>query len=341
MKITNKSRILITGGAGFLGQHLIKALLKKYPKIKIIVIDKKINPFPVYNFSENKNIKIYYNKNICDYINIVNYFNKIDIVFHLAGFISFYRKDKKQLFKVNIKGTENVLKASYENKVKKVLHISSVAGIGYLNKKNQFADENLKFNWQSVKAKYYMLSKHQSELICQQYTKIGLDVCIINPGLMYGPGDYFNAIQLISNIKKKKIPFLLPGGTNVVDVRDVANGLIKVMEKGETQERYILGGWNLTFLEIFTIITKILKIRNYQPKVLSFYYHKIITGLINFLEIVLPFKLPISTDLIDSGFKFRYFSSLKAEKQLNYKLEYDFETTIIDSIKYYQRYHLL
>ncbi|MBU1077294.1 MAG: SDR family NAD(P)-dependent oxidoreductase, partial [Spirochaetes bacterium] len=144
-------KIVITGGAGFLGQHLIERLNNsKKRDFSIIVIDKKKNPCPYINIHKYKNVIIHYDVDITDPVSIKDYFCEADIVYHLAGLVSFYRKDRKKLFKINVTGTENVLRACLDCKVKKVIHISSVAGIGYLDKEDIPADESLKFNWKAV-----------------------------------------------------------------------------------------------------------------------------------------------------------------------------------------------
>ncbi|MBN1899468.1 MAG: NAD-dependent epimerase/dehydratase family protein [Spirochaetes bacterium] len=332
-------RILITGGTGFLGQHLIFLLRKKYPSSLITVIDLKVNPYPVHDVKKINDVTVMFPVNIClDPLD--EYFKQTDLVYHLAGLVSFSKKDRKPLFLVNEQGSKRVFEACLKNRVKKVVHISSVAGIGYLDRVDHLADENISFPWAGIKDKYYMLSKHASEKMALSFFKKGLDVTIANPGLMYGPGDYFNSVTLIRNIKKRKLPFLLPGGTNVVDVRDVARGLV-MMEKGKPGERYILGGENLTFRQITDTIITILKIKNYTVPVLSHRYRTILVPLISFLETVLPIRLPVTKDLVDSGFKFRYFTSAKAQNELGFKPRFSFSKTIADTIKYLKGYDLL
>ncbi len=334
-------KILITGGTGFLGQHLINQINKhSRRKFLITVIDKKKNPYPYINIEKFKNIKIHY-KDIRDYQSIEKYFQDIDVVYHLAGLVSFYKKDKKKLFEINVNCTKNILKASRKYSVKKVIHISSAAGIGYLNDPQIPADESLKFDFSIVKTKYYMLTKHQSELTALSYFKKGLGVIIVNPGLMYGPGDYFNSIKLISRIINNKLSVITPGGTNVVDVRDVASGLAKLLQKGKFGEKYIMGGYNYSFQQITSIIAKVLKKKNFQPKILSFQYKYFLVPFINFLENILPFRLPITYDLIDSGFKYRYFTSRKAEKEAGYKITIPFYKTIKDTVDWYKTTGLL
>ncbi len=329
-------KILITGGAGFLGQHLISSLNNTYNKnIKITVIDKTENPHPFIDINKFSNVKTYYDVNITNYSSIGKFFLNQDIVFHLAGLVSFYKKDKNKLFKINASGTENVLKASLKNKIKKVIHISSVAGIGYLNDSEKSADEKLNFPWHKIKSKYYMLSKHKSELIAKQYIKKGLPVIIINPGLMYGPGDYFNSIKLIKSIYNDKLSFITPGGTNVVDVRDVVKGLVKLISKNNIDQQYIFGGNNYTFKEITKTIANALNKKNFNPKILSYKWRNLLYPLINIIESISPFRLPITADLIDSSFKFRYFSSKKAQKDIGYKITIPLLKTFKDTINWY------
>ena len=139
-------------------------------------------------------------------------------------------KDKENLFKVNVEGTKNVLQCSYDNKVKNFIHISSVAALGYKDSKTEFVDETYKFDWDLARRrkKYYMLTKHLADLEVKKY-KDKMRATILYPGLMFGPGDLKNSAKLIQAIKDNKIPYNMPGGTNIIDVRDVAQGIVAAL----------------------------------------------------------------------------------------------------------------
>lgn len=330
-------KILITGGCGFLGQHLLYELLKK-KGFKIKVIDLKDSQYKVYDFRDK--VEYAFGKDITDYNKIKDEFKNIDIVFHLAGFISFWKRHEKQLVTVNALGTKNVLQACLDNKVKKVIHVSSVAALGFNNTKNEPVNEEFKFNWKRAKGKCYMISKHKGELYTFKYVNKGLNCIIANPGSMGGPGDMINYSKLIKAIKEKKIPFNMPGGNNLLDVRDVAKGLIKIMEKGKKGERFLLSGYNYLLREINDIIAKCVGVQ--PPKItIPKIFHKPLYIIFLIIENFSRNPLKLTSDTIDSSFRFRYFDNSKARRELNWKLTIPFSKSIKDSVEWLNKNQLM
>jgi dihydroflavonol-4-reductase len=332
---------LITGGCGFLGQHLTKFLLDKYPNCNIKLLDLKKSDSPLFSFKNN--VSYVLDKNICDYNQILSEFKEIDIVFHLAGIVSFWIKDRTKLFNVNVKGTENVFNASINNKVKHFIHVSSVAALGYNNNKHSPINENFKFNWNIAKKykKYYMLSKYLSDkLLINNYLENDkLKLNIVYPGLMLGPGDCNNSVKLLSAIKKRKIPFNPPGGTNIIDVRDVALGLLKVLEKGKSNEHYLLSGHNLDFKKQNKIISNVLGVKPPRGK-LPYLILPLLYPTILFFEKKSKIIPQLTSDNFHSSFKFRYFDNSKARNTLKWTLKYSFEKTIRDTYSWMKRENL-
>jgi dihydroflavonol-4-reductase len=215
------------------------------------------------------------------------------------------------------------------------VHVSSVAALGYNNQKHKPIDEEYQFNWEIAKKKkkYYMLTKRLGDLEVRKAMQKGLKCIIVHPGLLYGPGDYANSSRVILAVKKMGAPTCPPGGTNVIDVRDVARGLVLAMEKGRAGRNYLLSGQNLTFHEITSMIAKKLgkkPPRFKLPQSLNFplYY------MIYFVEVLSKKSPQLTCDQFDSGFKFRYFDNRRAKKELGWAPRIAFEKTIEDSIKW-------
>ena len=320
--------MLITGGCGFLGYYLITKITKEYPKLKIRVIDLKENPLKNFKIN-NKQVEIILNKDITNENSIKDSFKDVDVVIHLAGLVSFSLKDKEKLYKVNVKGTKNVIKLSEKNKVKKFIHVSSVAALGFIDKKDSFVDENFIFDWRIAKKrqKYYMLSKYLGDKIVKSY-KDKMDLLILYPGLMWGPGDIKNLVRLMIAIKQRRIPFNMPGGTNIVDVRDVAEGIVLALKKEKTGE-YLLSGENHSFININKTIAKTIGTsppRKTLPKFMNF-------PLFHLIKIIERIKkdLELTADNIDSSFKYRYFKNEKAKKEFGWSPKIILEKTIKDT----------
>ncbi|MBW2993085.1 NAD-dependent epimerase/dehydratase family protein [Candidatus Woesearchaeota archaeon] len=330
-------KILITGGCGFLGQHLVTNLLKEFPRLKIKILDLKANPRPLYDFSGNPNIEILLNKDICDYDSIKNDFRGVDAIIHLAGIVSFSLKDRKLLEKVNVNGTSNLLKTALKNKIKLFLHISSVAALGYGDNRDKPINETFNFDWEIAKSKkkFYMLTKHLADVEVEKARKKGLKVAVVYPGLMFGPGDLANTSKLIKAIKSRKIPVNMPGGTNIADVRDIARGITSVLKKGINDGNFLLSGYNLTFKEVNKTIAHVLDVR--PPRITlpkSKILNSLMFKLMLFIESKAKNKIDLTADNIDSAFKFRYFDNSKARKKLMWKPEIKFSQTIEDTIKW-------
>lgn len=328
-------RILITGGCGFLGQYLTKDILDEFGDSKIKILDLKPNPAPVFDFSNNPNVEVLFNKDICDYDSIKNEFENIDLVIHLAGLVSFSLKDKELLERVNVRGTRNVLEAAALNKIETFLHISSAAALGYSDDKTKAVNETFRFDWDIARnrKKHYMLTKHLADVEVKEYVKKGLNAVILYPGLIFGPGDLTSSAKLIRAIKYGRVPFNMPGGTNIIDVRNVSRGILTVLKKNVTKGAYLLSGHNLTYKEINKTIADELyagRRRPTLPKCLE----PLFFNLLLLIESKAKNKLELTADNLDSAFKFRYFDNTKAKKQLGWEPKITFKQTIKDTIKW-------
>jgi len=319
------TKILVTGGCGFLGQHLVQELAKKNVSIDIIDLNCPDNiEFP-------QGVNVHTGVDLCQFEQIEPYVKNKDVVIHLAGIVSFSIKDKDLLYNVNTVGTENVCKAMSQNDVKSLIHISSVAALGYNNDKDNPIDEDFLFDWNIAhkRKKYYMISKYNADKVIKSYDSI--NATILYPGLMFGPGDRTNAPKLINAIKKNRIPFNMPGGTNIIDVRDVVQGILAVLDKQITNEHILLSGHNISFKELNSVIAKVV---NTQPpkKTVPVIANGLLFNILLSCERLSNKKLQLTADNVDSAFKFRYFKNNKAKYLLDWTTTISFENSIIDTV---------
>jgi len=328
-------RIVITGGCGFLGQFVVRQLLQTDDRPRLRVIDLKANRAAVFDFTDDRNVETVLGVDVCDYDSIAGEFTGADCVIHLAGVVSFSLKDEALLGRVNVDGTRNVLRAAGDNGVRTVIHVSSVAALGYADDKDKPVDEDFRFDWNIAKKrrKFYMLSKHRADLEAAEFRRRGLNVAVVYPGLMFGPGDVANSARLIKAISRRRIPFNMPGGTNIVDVRDVAAAIAGIVRQGIDHGDYLLSGWNLTFKEINRAIAEALATK--PPAVtLPRFLNGPLFALLLMVESMSRNKLELTADNLDSAFKFRYFDNGRARKDLGWQPQIGFRQTIQDTIEW-------
>ncbi len=327
--------ILLTGGAGFLGQHLTQALLQAFPEVQIRIIDLSASPYPVYDFSSEPRVNTQLGIDICDLHEIRPAFRDIEIVIHLASIISHSLIDKDSQSRVHVTGTRNVLQASSENEVKLVVHVSSIAALGYNDDPSHPADESFKFDWQIAKSKkqWYSLTKHQADQEVMAYRNKGKAAVIVYPSFMFGPGDYRNSAAVVKAVLKGKGRLATPGGINVVDVRDAVRGIIAVLQKEKWEGDYLLTGWNMSIREILRTIA--VEVEAPSPKItLPKFLRPFLYYLLLILEMIVGRRLSLTASAMESNFRFRYFDGSKSRRDLGWSPIFTFPETVADMIKW-------
>ncbi|MEZ5105665.1 MAG: NAD-dependent epimerase/dehydratase family protein [Draconibacterium sp.] len=245
-------KCFVTGATGFIGNRLIEILVDKGHDVNILVRNR--------NFS-NRNPKIkVFQGDLFDAAVLTKAIEGCDVVFHMAAYANLWSKDKTLAFRTNVTGTENVLKAALKNKVSKVVFTSS-AGTLAPSETLEKVDETF-----PVPKEYfteYETTKRQAEELCIEYVRKGLNVVIVNPSRVYGPG-HLNKSNSVTILIKKYVEGkwrIIPGGGgqigNYVFVDDVVSGHILAFEKGKPGEKYILGGDNVSYTELFRFLAEV------------------------------------------------------------------------------------
>lgn len=179
-----------------------------------------------------------------------------DTVFHTAAIVSFWRRQHAEQLDINVNGTRNVVELCLELGIEKLVHTSSIAALGFRTD-GKYIDETTQYNWKMKPG--YKYSKYRSELEALKGVEQGLNAIIVNPTVIIGPRDvHFHGGQIVRDSVRRRVLFYVVGGMNVVSVHDVVAGHLAAAERGRTGERYILGGWNLTFKEILNLAAHVL-----------------------------------------------------------------------------------
>jgi nucleoside-diphosphate-sugar epimerase len=262
--------ILVTGGTGLVGAHLLLHLLENgEEKVRAIFrkpkqIEKTKHLFDYYS-KPNLFSKIeWIEGDILDIPSLEIAFEKIDYVYHCAAHISFNPDDENQLRKVNIEGTANIVNFCIDKNVTKLCHVSSIAALGDLAQHETIITEETEWNPEVLHSDYG-ISKYGAEMEVWRGHQEGLQVVIVNPGVIFGPGFYNQGSGAFFTSIKKGMPFYTNGSTGYIDVSDVVKTMRLLMNSNTNGERYILISENITYKEIISKIAS--KIGAKKPKI--------------------------------------------------------------------------
>lgn len=246
---------LVTGASGFLGNVLVRELLRKNHEV-CIFLRKTSDITPIKDLPVTK-----YYGDVLDKESLINAFDKVDVVYHLAGKISIMPGDRLSLTKVNYASIINIIEACFEKKIKKLVYTSTIhalkeppSGI-IIDESAPYCSNNPRGCYDSAKA--------NASIEVLKAVKEGLDAVILNPTGVIGPYDFpvSPLTQTFIDYAKGKLKLMVEGAFDFVDVRDVALGHIYASEKGRTGESYILSGQRVRISELMKILEDITKIK--------------------------------------------------------------------------------
>jgi dihydroflavonol-4-reductase len=241
---------LVTGGSGFLGSHLVRALAERGDDLRLLA--RRSSKLDHLEGIEYERVT----GDVTDRRAVRRAMEGVRRVFHVAGRTSLRPSDREAVFATNLRGAQLVFDAAAEAGVERVVHTSSAGAIGVAKPKGA-ADEGTPFEIGHL-GLAYVNSKHEAELEAFRHAAQGLPVVIVNPSFVLGPDDPSGtSMGLVRRFCLGQIPACVEGAINVVDVRDVAQGHLLADQKGKVGERYILAGRNFTFDRLFADLSRI------------------------------------------------------------------------------------
>jgi dihydroflavonol-4-reductase len=254
--------ILVTGGTGLVGAHLLLKLSEDDSKIRAIYRNQEHIEKTKLLFDQNSKTHLFskiewIKADILDISSLENAFQNVEFVYHCAAKISFNPNEEKELRKVNIEGTANIVNFCIDKKVTKLCHVSSIAALGNLAQNELVITENTEWNPEKLHSDYG-ISKYGAEMEVWRGFQEGLQVVIVNPGVIFGTGFWNQGSGKFFTSIKKGISFYTNGSTGYVCVKDVVNIMEKLMKSEISGERFILVSENRTYKDIiYTIANKI------------------------------------------------------------------------------------
>lgn len=267
--------ILVTGGTGLVGAHLLYKLCKNHNKVIAIYRNETTQKntkeiFELYGDNSHYQHIVWKKADVTDIPSLENVFKDITHVYHVAAAVSFNPKDVAILRKANIEGTANIVNLCLLNNIKKLCFVSSIATLSE-TPGIEMMDEESTWNPEGEHSDY-SFTKFGAEMEVWRGAQEGLPVVIVNPGVIFGFGMWHaNTSNLFVKIKKG-FSFFTKGITGVVAVTDVTQAMIQLMNSDLQNERFVLVNENMSFKKVLTLIATKLKVKSpniYAPKILT------------------------------------------------------------------------
>ena len=321
-----EKKILITGGTGFLGTHLVRQFLDagaKNLRVMASQIPEWMTEAGVESFAGSVTRKE----------DVGAATNNCEAIYHLAGKVSFAYEGAAEMNKIHVEGTRILCEAAKENKVKNFI-LASSSGTSAVSETPEIFDETypppvgILTKWAYYASKYY-----QEKTVSRIFKDKGERLVILNPSLLLGAGDErLSSTKVVLDFMAKKLPITPSGGLNFVDARDAANAFYHALDKGRDGEKYLLGAVNWSFAEFFGRLERLTGVRApllKVPKSVAVFGANFMDSIYKNFNKTLPFE----ASEVEMGEYFWYFDSSKAAEELNFTTR-DPAETLQDTIKF-------
>ncbi len=323
-------KALVTGATGFIGSRVLRRLIEKGAKVRALV-RKESNLENI----EGLPVEIVYG-DLRNYSSLLNALDGCNFLFHVAADYRLWVPNPENMYRTNVHGTVNIMKAALEKGIKRIVYTSSVATLG-LNPNGSPSNEDTPSSLSDMIGHYKRSKFLAEEKVREMVKKYGLPAVIVNPSTPIGPGDIKPTPtgRIIIEAASGRMPAYVDTGLNIVHVDDVAEGHILALEKGRIGERYILGGENLTLRELLEKISKFTgrpspKIRISPDIILPLAY------LVEALARITKKEPFMTVDGVKMSKKKMFFSIEKAKRELGY-MPRPVDKAIKDSIDWFKK----
>lgn len=321
-----EKKILITGGTGFLGTHIVRQFLAAGER------NLKVMASSVPEWMTDAGVKAV-EGSVTDLNDVAKACKHVSAIFHLAGRVSRDNKDAAAMNKIHIEGTRILCEAAKEAGIQTMV-LASSSGTIAVSEDEQVFDETFPQPVDVISRWAYYVSKYyQERTALAEFDGDGRRLVILNPSLLLGPDDErLSSTKPVLDFLAKKIPYAPSGGLNFVDVRDAAGAFIAALENGEHQEKYLLGAENMTFSEFFGRLERLSGVSAPMLKVPK----KLAMAGSSLIESVFSNwgrTSPVASKEVEQAEYYWYFDSSKAEEKLGFSAR-DPQETLNDTVKY-------
>ena len=313
--------ILVTGGTGLVGSHLLYHLVQTKSGIRAIYrSEEKLETVRrVFSFY-SEDPEGWFNRiewvraDMNSLPDLENAFDNVRFVYHCAALISFDPTALPELIRANEIGTANVVNLCIANNVKKLCYASSIAAIGKNPASTQVTETN---EWYGTQGNPYALTKHLAEMEVWRCSQEGIPVVIVNPGVIFGPGYWETGSGKLFKIADRGSRFYPPGGTGFVTVEDVVRLMILLMHSDIENERFIAVGENKSYFEVLSSLSHHLNRRGPQKQI-PYWALELLWRLDWFRRLIFRGKRKLTKAQVISLRHRVYYDSQKAESALDF-----------------------
>ncbi|ACY15751.1 NAD-dependent epimerase/dehydratase family protein [Haliangium ochraceum] len=253
-------RVLVTGGTGFLGEHLVQQLMGA--EHQVVALARSRSPVLDALADEHGDERLRFVRgDVLSGDSLDEALSGCEAVFHLAGMVSREPGDARAMMRLHIDGTRRVLERMHAAGVGRMI-LASTSGTVAVSKDEEILDEDAGYATEVVAGWPYYASKiYQETLALSRGPELGIEVVAINPSLLLGPGDRrMSSTTDVVRFLRGQVRVIPEGGVNFVDVRDAAQAMVAALSAGRAGERYLLGGPNLTVAEFFGRLSRAAKL---------------------------------------------------------------------------------
>ncbi len=317
--------VLVTGGTGFLGSALVPLLAAGGHRLRLIA--RSGAPQAEALGAEVVRAPLQ------DQPAVRRALDGIEAVYHLAGQVSFTPADPSALYDLHVECTRRLLEGCQAAAVRRVV-LASSSGTLAVSKTERIATEEDDHPIAAVARWPYYLSKiYQEKTALRFHRDAGLAVVVLNPSLLLGPGDdRLSSTDVVFKFLERRIPAMPSGGLSFVDVRDAAQAFAAALEKGRPGERYLLGGANMTFADLFGRLSRLSGV---APPLARLPSRVNVAGarLLDRFYAWRNSETPISPAEVEMGEHWWYVNSSKAQRELGFSPR-DPQETLHETVRY-------
>ena len=317
-------RVLVTGATGFLGNNLCRTLIQQgHQPVAAVRSVSDLRPLDgiavetvTLDFESASDISVA--------------LDSVDAIVHSAAMIHLGWTKLDACRKVNVDNTIRIAQVARRKNIR-MIFVSSVDALGMASPENIGTEDRLD---PPKPPNNYVVTKREAETAFLLEVADGLDGIIVNPGFLIGPYDWKpSSGEMMLLIYNNFIFFVPGGGCSVVDVRDVAAGIASAIENGQTGQRYILAGENMSYFDLWDRMAKAMKCGGPKRKMRDG-FAKVIGGVCDLFGKVTCKEFDLNSGMLQMGQLHHYYSSDKAIAELGYKIN-DVDDAIADAFDWF------